>query len=257
MKCIHYLAPLALVLGGCAELSTTEQAELEATASASQAVTAGSAMYFTCNSTDWQPSAASKLTRVKGDRIDLELTFEVKQPWMVAGQGGGDDCVFVTINAEDGWGTTQTYQGVYVEGPGITDHTKYVVAPNTVARLSEPKQFKVLYPALGTYHVRVYPGRSEFKIEPVTSAPDTTPPETTIIGSSSPYPFMAVYTFESSEAGSTFECRCDVAGNAGTWRSCTSGAMSTASCGSPAGWRFLVRATDSAGNVDSTPAQSN
>jgi hypothetical protein len=252
MKRIHYLAPLAIALGGCAELNTSEQAELESTASASQAVTAGSAMYFTCNSTDWQPSPASRLTRVDGDLIDLELTFEVKRPWMVAGQGAGDDCVFVTINAEEGWGTTQTYQGAYVEGPGTTDHTKYVVAPNTVARLSAPKQFKVLYPALGTYHVRVYPARSAFKIEPVTATPDTT-----INGQNSPYPYMAVYTFSSTKPNCTFECRCDVAGNAGTWRSCTSGAMSTASCGSPAGWRFLVRATDSDGNVDPTPAQSN
>ena len=79
---------------------------------------------------------------------------------------------------------------------------------------------------------------------------DTTPPETTIdsgpsgtVGSTS-----ATFTFSSSEAGSTFECRLDAA--------------AFSACASPAGYSglaagahtFEVRATDAALNTDPTPA---
>jgi acid phosphatase type 7 len=79
---------------------------------------------------------------------------------------------------------------------------------------------------------------------------DTTPPETTIDSGSSGTvtSTSANFTFSSNEANSTFECRLD-------------GAAFT-SCTSPKGYNslangshtFEVRATDAAGNTDSTPA---
>jgi glucose/arabinose dehydrogenase/PKD repeat protein len=79
---------------------------------------------------------------------------------------------------------------------------------------------------------------------------DTTPPETTIdsgpsgtVGSSS-----ASFAFSSSEANSTFECKLDGA----SFGSCTSPRSYTSL--SDGSHTFSVRATDTAGNVDGTPA---
>jgi acid phosphatase type 7 len=79
---------------------------------------------------------------------------------------------------------------------------------------------------------------------------DTTPPETTI--SSGPIGSVgsrdASFAFSSSEAGSTFQCRADGA----AWAACTSPKPYSSLADGP--HRFEVRATDSAGNVDATPA---
>jgi uncharacterized delta-60 repeat protein len=79
---------------------------------------------------------------------------------------------------------------------------------------------------------------------------DTTPPQTTTTGgpSGTTKDDTPTFTFSSSEAGSTFECRVD--GSA--LSSCTS-PHTTASL-SQGSHTFYVQATDSAGNVDPTPA---
>jgi hypothetical protein len=82
--------------------------------------------------------------------------------------------------------------------------------------------------------------------------------DTTISGRRSPYPYMAVYAFTSNVAGATFECRCDIGGGTGTWKTCKSDEMNNgASCGSSAGWTFLVRAIGPDGAVDATPASEH
>jgi hypothetical protein len=83
--------------------------------------------------------------------------------------------------------------------------------------------------------------------------PGTTSPETTIVSgpSGAVNTASASFTFSSSTAGSTFECSLDNA----TFQSCTS----------PQGYTgladgqhtFAVRATDTAGNTDPTPATRN
>ena len=83
-------------------------------------------------------------------------------------------------------------------------------------------------------------------------APDTTPPDTTIdtapddpTNNNDP-----AFTFSSSEAGSTFECKL----GSGPWEACDSGAKSYTDM--PDGsFTFYVRATDAAGNTDPTPAE--
>ena len=83
------------------------------------------------------------------------------------------------------------------------------------------------------------------------SLADTTPPQTTIL-SRPPDPSdssTASFTYESSEAGSSFECELDGAGLSG----CPAGGIAyTGLANGP--HTFLVRATDAAANVDPTPA---
>ena len=83
-----------------------------------------------------------------------------------------------------------------------------------------------------------------------TPPADTTPPDTTIVEgpSGTTTSTSASFTFSSSEAGSTFECRLD----GGSFSSCSSPkAYSGLSTGEHT---FEVRATDPAGNTDATPA---
>jgi uncharacterized delta-60 repeat protein len=85
---------------------------------------------------------------------------------------------------------------------------------------------------------------------PEPTPPDTTPPDTTITGgpTGTTYDTTTAFGFESSETGSIFTCRVDTA----SFSPCTSPHTT-----SPLGvgmHSFQVRATDSAGNTDATPA---
>jgi hypothetical protein len=83
-----------------------------------------------------------------------------------------------------------------------------------------------------------------------TPPPDTTAPDTTIqsgpLGTT--LATVAEFTFTATEAGSTFQCKLDN----GNWASCAS--PKALSGLAVASHTFSVRATDAAGNVDSTPA---
>jgi CotH kinase protein len=84
-------------------------------------------------------------------------------------------------------------------------------------------------------------------------AADTQPPETTLTAvprnviRSKRAHVRARFRFESSEQGSTFECRLDQ----GVWKPCSSPARPKVERGRH---RFRVVATDAAGNADPTPA---
>jgi hypothetical protein len=89
-------------------------------------------------------------------------------------------------------------------------------------------------------------------VEETTPPPpaDTTAPETTISSApeASTTATAANFAFSSSEAGSTFACKYD----SGSWGGCSSPtSFSSVALGAH---QFSVRATDSAGNTDTTPA---
>ncbi len=86
---------------------------------------------------------------------------------------------------------------------------------------------------------------------PLTYVEDSTPPDTSITDQppATTTETTASFSFESSEAGSSFECSLD----GGAWVSCTS--PKTYSSLSAGAHTFEVRATDAAGNVDPTPAR--
>jgi hypothetical protein len=86
----------------------------------------------------------------------------------------------------------------------------------------------------------------------ITTATDTTPPDTTITagpGGSTPTT-DATLGFSSNESGSTFQCSLDGA----PYQACTS--PTTYQGLAAADHQFAVRAIDAAGNVDPTPATS-
>jgi hypothetical protein len=82
---------------------------------------------------------------------------------------------------------------------------------------------------------------------------DTTPPETTVTGgpaNGSTQPSDdATFTFASSEANSTFQCKLD----AGAYEACYSGTKSYSNLANGS-HTFSVKAKDAAGNEDATPA---
>jgi hypothetical protein len=123
---------------------------------------------------------------------------------------------------------------------------------NLAAGDSRVYEFRVSFPDAGPGAENAFQGSTmsvEFDWAAVNDTLDVDPPETTI--TSSPAALSASpdasFAFTSDEAGSTFECSLDGA----TFASCTSPAAYTAL--SDGVHTFDVRATDGAGNADSTP----
>jgi Domain of unknown function (DUF1929)/Kelch motif len=92
------------------------------------------------------------------------------------------------------------------------------------------------------------PARWDWTVEPPDA--DITSPETEILSGPPPSTTATSATFEfrADEQGSSFECRLDD----GDWTTCQSPATYPGLAVGP--HQFLVRATDPAGNIDSTPA---
>jgi hypothetical protein len=89
-------------------------------------------------------------------------------------------------------------------------------------------------------------------------AVDGGPPETTITSGpqdgESTVGTAVAWGFESSEPGSTFECRV-YASSPGPFGPCSSGTQHSAGALAPGTYTFEVRATDAVGNTDATPAR--
>jgi large repetitive protein len=100
-----------------------------------------------------------------------------------------------------------------------------------------------------TFHVKAVDAGLESEPTSYTWTVDITAPDTSITGSPSDPSNDAspAFAFTGSEPGSTFECKLD----SGSFTSCVSPMSVTVSAGTHS---FSVKATDPAGNVDTTPA---
>jgi hypothetical protein len=97
------------------------------------------------------------------------------------------------------------------------------------------------------------PASRGWAVQAVTPPADTTAPNTTIT-SSPPDPTTSTSAslgFSATEGGATFQCKLD----AGTWGNCTS--AKTYSGLAAGAHDFAVKATDAAGNTDTSPATDN
>jgi thermitase len=166
----------------------------------------------------------------------------------------------VTMNTQSGYKTTyDSLNGTSMATPHVAGLAGLVIAKGTcngktgsalalcVRNAIESKADRIS--GTGTYWAK---GRINANISVGGSPPppDTTAPQTTIDSgpSGTVNSGTATFTFSASESGSTFECRLD----GGVWVACTSPKQYT---GLPNGSHtFEVRATDSASNVDLTPA---
>jgi len=126
----------------------------------------------------------------------------------------------------------------------------------TFATCTSPRSYSGLAVGSHQFRVRAIDATGNVDGSPaahswtIQAAPDTTPPDTTIIAapSSSTTSTSASFSFSSSEPGSIFECSLD--------------GSAFAACSSPRAYtglgldahQFQVRAIDAAGNVDSSPA---
>ena len=117
---------------------------------------------------------------------------------------------------------------------------------------SSPQAYASLNEGPHTFQVRATDAAGNTDATPASQgwAVDNTPPQTTITNGPAALTNLttATLTFNSGEAGSTFECRLD----SGTWSTCASG-QSYPGLGEGA-HSFEVRASDLAGNADPTPA---
>ena len=127
----------------------------------------------------------------------------------------------------------------------------------TFTACASPQTYTGLAAGEHTFAVRAIDAAGNVDASPATRTftVDTAAPDTTITGGPTGATSNASpsFTFEASKAGSTFECRLDGPGAAtGTYVACTSPrAVGPLADGS---YTFLVRATDTAGNVDPSPA---
>jgi hypothetical protein len=122
---------------------------------------------------------------------------------------------------------------------------------------SSPKDYSALANASHTFDVRATDATGNTDASPATRTwtvavppPDTTAPDTNITGGPSGTATTgdSSFTFNASEAGTTFECRLD----AGTWGGCASPKTYLGLADGP--HTFRVRATDAASNTDASPA---
>ena len=122
---------------------------------------------------------------------------------------------------------------------------------SVVHRRRHPQQTGVTSPTTGTTSSSVASPAQSTTPAPLATTPDTSPPQTAISAGppASTTATTASFTFSSSESGSTFGCKLD----GGAWVACN-GSPKTYSSLKPGSHQFSVRATDPAGNVDTTPA---
>jgi hypothetical protein len=222
--------------------------------------------YFALLFSGYQQSAAAKISR----------PFEVSNGDTVSGWAFlQNDGVLRCTELDDGMGQVviKSESGTTVVTP-FEQNTSTMPCPHQFTRgYSGWMYWEHTFSGLtGTELFRIearvrnndgYWGRSRVGLDDVKTStggdPDTTPPETYITsGPCGPTPSTsATFEFHSNEQGSTFKCQLSRSGTVERpWAECTS-PKSYSNLGSDywkSSYRFEVKATDPAGNVDPTPA---
>jgi hypothetical protein len=136
-----------------------------------------------------------------------------------------------------------------LDGPGATT--------GSFSTCTSPKSYPGLADGSYTFSVRATDASNNTDASPDTKTftVDNTAPNTTILtGPGNTFGGTAAFTFSSNEAGSTFECKLDGPGaTTGTFTACTS-PKSYPGLVDGGSYTFSVRATDTAGNTDASPA---
>jgi hypothetical protein len=136
-----------------------------------------------------------------------------------------------------------------LDGPGATTGT-WTTCPS-------PSHYDGLADGGYAFSVRAIDAAGNTDPTPATAGfnVDTTAPETVISSgpvSTRPVEPTVGFVFSASEPGSALECRLEAPGGANDWTPCDS--PTTYSDLGAGAHRFLVRATDAAGNTDPSPA---
>jgi hypothetical protein len=155
-------------------------------------------------------------------------------------------------------GTTASFRYSSNEGGSKFECRLAPVEASFSACSTQPKVYSKLADGQYEFEVRaidaagnVQSGSTAFSWTVDNSLADTTPPETSI-ATKPPDPSSsstAAFTYSSSEPGSTFECSLD----GGGFASCAAGGVTYSGLGGGP-HSFQVRAVDTSGNVDPTPA---
>ncbi len=167
---------------------------------------------------------------------------------------GGTTDAFATRIAPDGGGPVELSMSTYYGGTSGEQATSVAASGDAFWLVGDTNSDDLpqVDPVTGITDVSNDAFISRFEPAPPPPVTDTTPPETTIVKGprNKVKKRKASFAFESSETGSTFECALDKK----PFAACTSPAKFKVKR-KPPKHKLRVRATDTAGNVDQTPAQ--
>ncbi|HKO46297.1 MAG TPA: hypothetical protein VJV79_01155 [Polyangiaceae bacterium] len=133
---------LCLIAGGFALLgcSSSPLADESLTENAEALVTVDEFLYFRCNATAWGADS-STLMQATSDPNVVTITYQVTQAWLLS---AGDTCIVTRTNQKNGWGSASSS---FSEATPATP----IVVPGGEALVPSSANFRVRYPALGTY----------------------------------------------------------------------------------------------------------
>ena len=226
------------------ETSTTPSASVSGWTSVTSTTNYSASVSFTLSSGDgtktvyiWFKDSAGNISTSASDTIILDTTA----PTTSASPAGGtyNSTQSVTLTCSDGTGSECAK--IYYTTDGTTPTTASTVYSAPVS-ISSTKTLK--------FFAKDLAGNSETVKSEAYTIVDTTAPDTTITAqpSNPSNSTSASFSFTATETGATFQCQLGSSG----YSSCTSPKAYTGL--TEGSHTFYVKATDSAGNTDSTPA---
>ncbi len=123
-------------------------------------------LYFRCNATGWDFSAATRLRSLEpGSTFPLVLEYEIQEDWMVS---AGDTCVFSETDVRDGLGTRYREWSVgpaRLEADSVTYYGPSVRNPLYAPDGSESAitHFTIKYAFKGRFQIAVMPYYDEYR----------------------------------------------------------------------------------------------